>query len=195
MPKPFSDLASQVMAILASGGDPLQSQNEAVKKYWQWRLNPTDDSHDLPDESTRTEDRQLEDVYIEPFGVDLPDKLYAKVTISKRSLDFFTAKFTDLGVKATLADGEIGLKLGDFTPARVYARTGGATAPQERISRITGRKYKSYYARTDQGYSAPFGTKGTTLDYFTRTTEVETAVKDIATVKDFVTFSPEKTKV
>lgn len=193
MGKPFSDLDAQVIAILASGGDPLQSQNEAVRKYWEWKLNPSAASHDLPESSTRTQGRKLDDVMITPFSIAMPTGVEAKVTVSKRSLTFYNSKLSDLGV--TIDDGTgVSYRLDKFSPAKVYARTGASQSSTERTSRITGRKYKSYYTGTDQGYSAPFGQKTTTDNQFERQLIVKAAVLAIDTTIDLVSFTPEKAR-
>lgn len=191
MGKPFSDLEKQVIAILSGGGDPLQSQNEAVRKYWEWRLNPSSTAHDLPESSTRTSGRQLDDVAIVPFSTTLGANNYAKVTISQRSMAFYDSVKGILGHQ-TLADTDVAFRLGKFTPAKVYARTGAAAESTARTSRITGRKYKTRYAGTDQGYSAPFGAGTANENFYNRQQLVEEEVQKLDATINLISFSPEK---
>ncbi len=194
MGKPFSDLDKQVYAILAGGGDPLQSQNEAVRKYWEWKLNPSANSHDLPTSSTRTAGRKLTDVAITPFDIELDAGIFARVTISERSNTFYTDKLSDLGITAISATTKA-YSLGKFTPAKVYARTGASETSTERTSRITGRKYKTYYTSTDEGFSAPFGQKTAGDRESERQSALLPIVKGIADTIELVSFTPEKARI
>jgi hypothetical protein len=195
MGKPYSDLEKRAIAILSGGGDPATSQDQELAKYWKWRLNPSATSHDLPEASIRDTGRKLDDVAIEPFGVVFEGtNVYAKASISQRAKEFFSPKLADLGVKAI--DNTVkAYRLGRFKPARVYARKGAGTTSAPRTSRITGRKYKSYYQEADQGYSAPFGKKTGTDTQAGRQLIVQQAVKaiDAATI-NLITFTPEKVK-
>lgn len=157
MGKPFSDLEKQAFAILANGGDPAQSLNTELARYWRWRINPSLDSHDLDPESIRAENRKLDDFAIEPFGLDLPNGVSAKVTVSKRTQarvpEGSRATFGFKAINAT----NVAIKLANFRPAKVYWRTGALDQSVERTSRITGRKYKTYYRENAEGFSMPFG--------------------------------------
>ena len=194
MGKPFSDLEKQAFTILANGGDPAQSLNEELARYWRWRINPAANSHDLPSESTRTQGRKLDDFGLNPFGIEMPTGVLAKVTMSKR-----TQAAIDDPLKRTfgisdLDDTTQSYRLGRFTPAKVYWRTGASTTPVERTSRITGRKYKSYYEESDQGYTAPFGeaTDGASLQE--RQKEISAQIRQAFPTADLISFSPEKSR-
>lgn len=192
MGKPFSDLEKRAYAILANGGDPAQSQDQELAKYWRWRINPSLDSHDLPTASERPNGRKLDEVAIIPFGIDLPVNQYAKTTISKRSSTFISSGVkTALQIKDIVAD-TTAYRLARFRPAKVYARTGAAENPEERTSRITGRKYKSYYAAADQGYTMPFGSTEAASTVAERQAAISAAIKTQDATIDLITFSPEK---
>lgn len=189
MGKRFGDLEKQALAILANGGNPATSQNKALASYWTWRINPSDSSHNLPTASERPNGRKTNPTYLQPFGVVLPSNVFAKVTISQRS--FTAASATVLAacnLHTLVPASETGVKLKSFTPARVYWRTGEATTSAPRISRITKETYKSFYAATDEGYSVPFGRKGTD-SLLTRQNEIKAV---IGTGINLITFSPEK---
>jgi hypothetical protein len=196
MGKPYSDLEKRAIAVLAGGGDPAASQDQELASYWKWRINPTAPSHNLPTASERSTGRKLDDIAITPFGIEMGENMLAKVTISKRSDEFYKPKYADLGIE--LIDGtgtEVAYRLGSFKPARVYARTGAATSAVTRTSRITGKKYKSYYQESDQGYSAPFGKKLATDTQAERQQEIKTEVQSINSAINLITFTPEKIKV
>ncbi len=196
MGKRFGDLEKQALAILANGGNPATSQNTALANYWQWRINPSAPSHNLPELSERPNGRQTMPVYLKPFSVNLAAAIFAKVTISERS---DTAAGTTVKAACELSTDpltpttNIGLAIKGFKPARVYWRTGRADSSTDRTSRITREDYKSYYAAGDQGFSVPFGAKsGDSLA--TRQNDIKEAVKALSGVgpKALITFSPEK---
>lgn len=194
MGKPYSDLEKRAFALLAGGGNPANTQDEELRNYWTWKLNPRDNSHDLPTASQRSTNRKLNSVAIEPFaGMPFPD-LFAKVSISKRSDTATSGAIRTAVGFVSLTDGTNNTKLqksitlGRFIPARVYWRTGEAASPVARTSRITKRPYKSYYSAGDEGYSAPFGKVGTDT-LVQRQTAIKTA---LGTAINLVTFSPEK---
>lgn len=195
MGKPFGDLEKRALAVLAGGGNPAQSQDKELANYWTWRINPADNSHDLKTTSVRTSDRKLDDIGITPFSLDLPSGQLAKVTISQRSLAFAA------GIKAALGYEDLGAttvayRLGKFTPAKVYARTGASDVGVSRTSRITGRKYKSYYSEEKEGYSMPFGEKTAGDTQFERQTAISTALKALAAQKiELISFTPEKARI
>jgi hypothetical protein len=191
MGKPFSDLEKQALRLLAGGGDPLTGNDEELKKYWRWRINPGDPSHDLPDTSTRTVGRELVEIGITPFGLDLAAGQAARVTISTRSKDFYDPKKSELGHKV-LSATVIGIPL-DFRPAKVYARKGAAETPQSKTSRITGRKYKTKFVSGDQGFTSPFGLKVAGESIAVRQAALATEIGSIGTV-GLVTFTPERFK-
>ena len=194
MGKPFSDLEKSVLAILANGGDPTQSKDKEVANYWAWKIDPSAVSHDLPVASERPNGRKLDDFAVTPFGIDLPVNQYAKVTISKRSQAFMTETLkTALQIEDT-GPTVTAYRLARFTPARVYARTGAADTPISRTSRITGRKYKSYYAAGDEGYSMPFGSTAAATTVVERQEVIKKAIKDQDATIDLITFSPEKAR-
>lgn len=196
MAKRFGDLEKQALAILANGGNPATSQNTALANYWQWRVNPSDPAHNLPAASERPNGRQTMPVYLKPFGVNLAATIFAKVTISERS---DTAAGTTVKTACEILSDpltpatNIGLALKGFKPARVYWRTGRADSSSDRISRITKETYKSFYGTNDEGFSVPFGAKGSD-SLAIRQNDIKVAVKALAGVgsKGLITFSPEK---
>lgn len=187
MGKPYSDLEKRAIAILANGGNPAQSSDQAVAKFWQWYTNPSNANHKLPTASKRTTDRKKDPVYIKPFGKDLLAASYAKVQISKRTNAALPAATKTACNYHTLGAAEEGYRLRGFNPAYVYWRTGEATTPTDRTSRITGRSYSSYFAAGDQGYTAPFGKTGTESE-----SDRQRAIKATLTTFNLVTFTPEK---
>ncbi|WP_009632445.1 hypothetical protein [Synechocystis sp. PCC 7509] len=194
MGKRFGDLEKQALAILAGGGDPATSLDEGLKKFWAWKINPSAASHNLPAVSERPNGRETLEIHLKPFAATLPANVFATVTLSKRSdTAGGNAIKTACGLTVPTVGTDIGLKLKNFTPARVYWRVGRAASSSDRISRITGRSYKSYYAAADEGFSMPFGKKGTD-DLESRQVEIETAVEELAGVgaNGLITFSPEK---
>ena len=188
MGKPYSDLEKRAIAILAGGGNPATSQDEAVRKYWQWKINPSSSAHDLPETSTRTTGRKKDEVLLLPFGVTLSTGLFAKAMISKRSNTALPSGVKTACAYKTLDTGNQALKLANFRPAQVYWRTGEGTTSAERISRITGRKYKSYYTAADEGFVAPFGRNNTSDVEGARQTVIKAAFSGI----NLITFTPEK---
>jgi hypothetical protein len=191
MGKPFSDLEKQALRLLAGGGNPLTGNDDQLKKYWKWRINPGDPSHNLPTESTRTVGRQLNEIGIIPFGLDLATNQVAKTTVSQRSQTFYASKKSELGHK-TLGGTTITIPL-DFIPARIYARQSTATAPREETSRITGRKYKTKFTSANQGFSAPFGLKTAGDEIAARQLALAVEIRGLQDVQ-LVTFTPERFK-
>ena len=192
MGKPFSDLEKRAFTILANGGDPAASQDSELASYWRWRINPSLNSHDLPAASERPDGRKLDDVYINPFGVDMPTGVFAKVSASQRALTYAQAGLKTALQHTTLAATETGFKLGNFKPAKVYLRTGAAATSLSRTSRITGREYKSYYAREDEGYTYPFGQNNDAETLSDRQSEIRTAILAQDSTINLISFSPEK---
>lgn len=191
MGKPYSDLEKRAIAILAGGGNPATSADKEVANYWQWKINPTASNHDLPATSTRTAGRKLEAVGINPFQFSLPVSVFARVTISERAKAFAASFKTELG-HDDLTGTNLAYPLGKFRPAKVYARKGASETSSERISRITGRRYKSYYAGSDEGFTAPFGEKTIGDDQFERQLVIRSAILASDTTINLITFSPEK---
>lgn len=194
MAKPFSDLEKRAIAILANGGDPTQSRDLELARYWEWRINPSADSHDLPAASERPEGRKLDDFAINPFGLDLGADVFAKVTMSKRTQAALSdPQKTALQIQAVEPTTKA-YRLANFKPAKVYWREGAANTAIERTSRITGRKYKTYYEPTDQGYTAPFGTNtaGDTVNQ--RQAAIRAAIQTATSTIDLLTFTPEKSR-
>lgn len=189
MGKRFGDLEKRALAILANGGNPATSQDEALRNYWAWKINPSANSHNLPTASERPNGRKTVAAYLEPFAVDLPTDLLAKVSISTRSNTAANAAQvkTASEVITALTGATVALALKGFTPARVYWRTGEATSSSPRTSRITNQPYKSYYAATDEGFSIPFGRKST--DPLSKR---QKDIKAALPAGTRVTFSPEK---
>jgi hypothetical protein len=89
-----------------------------------------------------------------------------ELAISKRAADW--VKITE-GVKAAmnvkttpLAEEEVLEELSSYYPAQFVARNGANQAAVESDpSRITGKKYKTKFKPSDQGYTVPFGTNST----------------------------------
>lgn len=193
MGKRFGDLEKRALAILANGGNPATSADKALANYWIWRVNPSDPSHNLPTPSERPQGRKTNPTYLQPFGVVLTANVFAKVTISQRSFTAASAPvLAACNLHTLVPASEIGLKLKSFTPARVYWRTGESTTSAPRISRITKETYKSFYTPTDQGFSVPFGRKGTD-SLLTRQNDIRAAIEAaIGNGTNLITFSPEK---
>lgn len=188
MGKPYSDLEKRAIAILANGGNPATSQDQALARYWQWKTNPSSNAHNLPEASTRTANRKKDEVYLEPFGVDLVDGILAKVFITKRTNTALPAGVKTACAHKTLGNNQ-GLKLKSYSPAYVYWRTGEAATSAPRTSRITGRSYKSYYTQTDEGFLAPFGRSVATDSEADRQKAIKAA---FGTGINLITFTPEK---
>ncbi|PSB47300.1 hypothetical protein C7B80_10220 [Cyanosarcina cf. burmensis CCALA 770] len=190
MGKPYSDLEKQCIAILANGGNPANSQDEAVAKYWQWKINPSSNAHKFTGDlagSKRSAGRKLSTRYIKPFDAIVAATTYAAVTMSARSLTEIPQAVRDSFGFHTLAAGDQGIKIGKFKPAKVYYRTGASETSSERTSRVTGREYKSYYTSSDQGYTAPFGVVGSDTEA-QRQTAIRTA---LGSNINLVTFTPQ----
>lgn len=187
MGKPYSDLEKRAIAILAGGGNPATSQDEAVKKYWTWKINPGANTHNLPTASQRSNNRKKDPVYIKIFSEVLPSNVYAKVQITKRTNAALEGDTKTACNYHALANGDMGLRLKNFTPAYVYWRTGEATTSASRTSRITGRSYKSYYTQTDEGYVAPFG-RDTAETEGVRQQKIRATFTNV----NLIAFTPEK---
>lgn len=190
MGKPYSDLEKRAIAILANGGNPATSQDKALANYWQWKINPSSNAHNLPQQSTRTTGRKKDEVALIPFGVDLNTTTFAKALITKR-----TNTALPPGVKTACAYQTRGLndqvlRLRGYNPAYVYWRTGEAATSAPRISRITTTPYKSYYAAIDEGYLAPFGRNTATDSENDRQRAIRAAFG--TTPPNLITFTPEK---
>ena len=194
MGKPFSDLEKRALAILANGGDPSQSRDLELARYWEWRLNPSASSHDLPEASTRTTGRKLDDYALRPFGIDLPAGTFAKVTMSQRTKAALSANQLTILQVTEIEQNTTAYRLARFTPAKVYWRTGANATPIERTSRITGRKYKTYYEQSDEGYTAPFGKAGDNVSLQQRQQAIREALQPESGTVDLVSFSPEKAR-
>lgn len=189
MGKRFGDLEKQAIAILANGGNPATSQDDALRNYWAWKINPSSSAHRLPPASKRTTGRKTREIFIKPFGVDLPAAIFARVTISERSNTVATPSIKGAcAVTMTIGPTDTGMPIKGFVPARVYWRTGEAVTSGDRISRITNQPYKSFYAAGDEGYSVPFGQSGSD-SLAKRQKDIETALN---LPNALVTFSPEK---
>lgn len=189
MAKPYRDLERRALDILASGGNPANSADKYLRNYWEWRLNPSANSHDLPAASERPTGRKKTSVYLKPFGKNLPADTLYKASITIRSnqarggqgLSDSVLGYEPLGTKNDEEPKR-------FRPARVYYRTGDSTTPITRTSRITTRVYKSYYSSGDQGFSMPFGRVGTDTEK-ERQNAIRTAIgNDI----NLVTFTAER---
>lgn len=189
MGKPYSDLEKRALAILANGGNPAQSQDTAVANYWQWKINPSSNAHNLPTESTRTADRKKDAVALLPFGATLATGTFAKAQITKRTNTALPANVKSAAGYQTVSGTQQALRLRGYQPAYVYWRTGEATTSASRTSRITRRPYKSYYTASDQGYLAPFGRVNTADTEGQRQQAIKTA---FATGINLITFTPEK---
>lgn len=190
MARRFSDLEKRALAILANGGNPATSQDEALRNYWNWKINPSSAAHNLPAASERPNGRKKIPVYLEPFAIDLPTGVIAKVTISQRSNTATTQPVRD-ACGLVLLNANAGLGLKGFTPARVYWRTGESATSALRISRITNQPYKSFYTATDEGFSVPFGRSGT-QSLAQRQAAIKTAIAPAGSPINLITFSPEK---
>lgn len=190
MAKPFSDLEKRAIAILANGGNPATSQDTALARYWAWKINPSSNAHNLPEDSTRTTGRKKDQVSLIPFGVDLAASTFAKAQLTKRTNGAMPAGVkTACAYKATTATDQV-LRLRGYNPAYVYWRLGDAATSTARPSRITGRSYKSYYTASDEGYLAPFGRNNTADSENDRQRAIKAAFA--APAPNLITFTPEK---
>lgn len=190
MPKRFGDLEKRAIAILANGGNPANSNDTEVARYWQWKINPSNANHKLPTTSVRANNRKLSNRNITPFNVEMVAGTFAQVQISARTATAAQTIATQLGYQ-TLTAGQNSYPLKKFKPAQVYWRTGAATTSAARTSRITGRSYKSYYTNADEGYTASFGKVGTD-SYTDRTRAITTA---LGTTINLITFTAEKASI
>lgn len=196
MGKAYSDLEQRALAVLAGGGDPGTSQDEGLANYWKWKINPIAASHNLPAASERPAGRKLVDVTLKPFGLDSTVDALIKTTISIRSSEYFASKFNILAIDL-VSSSTTGtpLRLKGYKPARVYARTGAGTSGVSRTSRITGRRYKSYFAESDQGYSAPFGKIAASSTEASQQLDIRASLTGGTSTVGLITFTPEKLKV
>lgn len=188
MGKRFGDLEKRAIAILANGGNPASSQDQALANYWQWKINPSSNAHNLPETSTRTSGRRKDPKYITPFGVVLAANQLAKVQVTRRTLAVVTGTLLTAVGLGNLTGTETGIKIGSFQPAQVYWRIGAATSSAQRTSRITNEQYKSYYVGSDEGYVAPFGKVGND-SLLQRQTTIKTA---LGANINLISFRPEK---
>lgn len=195
MGKPYSDLEKRALAILANGGNPATSLDKELANYWQWKINPSLATHNLPEVSTRTVGRKLNNVGINPFGLSMAVNTFAKVSVSQRSQTWASSTLETALSHQPLAGSNVGYKLGSYTPARVYARTGAAATSADRTSRVTGRKYKSYYAPADEGYTLPFGQNVDSSNFAVRQEVIRQAILVQDPTINLISFSPEKLRV
>ena len=189
MGKPFSDLERRAIALVAVQPNYTTWPDEELRKFWAWKIYADRASHNLPAASERPTGRKKTKVYLTPFGQNIPTTVVFGCTISERSN---TARTTQSLTDAALGYEPIAAKMDlttkRFKPARVYYRTGDAADSIGRVSRITGRTYKTYYSGSDQGYSAPFGKVGTDTEG-ARQTALKTA---IGTDIKLITFTSER---
>lgn len=188
MGRRFSDLEKSVLAILANGGNPLTSSDEAVRRYWEWKVNPSSPAHNLPETSTRTAGRRTDPRFIQPFSVDLAVDQFAKVQLTRRTQTGAPAGLIAAMGYRTLTGTQRSIGIKRFKPAQVYWRNGAAENSSPARSRITNRPYKTYYTGTDQGYVASFGQVGAETVQ-ERQRAITTA---LGTAINLITFSPEK---
>lgn len=190
MGRPYSDLEKQCVAILANGGNPASSSDEAVAKYWAWKINPSSSAHQFTGDratSKRSTGRKLDTKYIQPFDGIVATATLIEVSISQRAMTDISETVRNTFGFQTPSGTNQKVPLKRFKPAKVYYRTGAAETSAERTSRITGRKYKSYYSASDNGYSAPFGLVGSDTE-LQRRTAIKTALG--ATI-NLITFTPQ----
>jgi len=119
MGKPFSDLEKRAIAILANGGNPANSADTELARYWQWKINPSSNAHDLPAASTRTTGRKKDPVYLLPFGTTLATNVLAKVQITRRTNTALPAVVKTACGHETLGSRE-GYRFKSYNPAYVY---------------------------------------------------------------------------
>lgn len=186
----FGDLEKRAIAILANGGNPANSNDTELARYWQWKINPSSANHKLPAASVRGTNRKLNNRHITPFNVEMVAGTFVQVQISQRTATAAQTIATQLGYQ-TLTAGQNSYPLKKFKPAQVYWRTGAAATSTPRTSRITGKPYKSYFTGADEGYTASFGKVGTD-SYTDRTRAIQTALGNTI---NLVTFTAEKASI
>lgn len=189
MGKPYSDLERQAIAILANGGNPATSADTALARYWQWRINPSSSAHDLPAASTRTTGRKKDPVYLLPFGIILAANVLAKVQMTGRTNTALPALVKSACGHEVLGSRD-GYRFRSYKPAYVYWRTGASTTSDPRVSRITGRRYKSAFTAGDEGFLAPFGRTTTNDTEASRQEAIFAAFPNPRPA--LITFTPEK---
>jgi len=190
----FSDLEARLLSFLQSGGgkDINQIQDEALRKYAEWKFNQGGNKRKLPASSTR--DRKgIKYAIIQPFGVESDNRKLYLASVSERARLWLAGQPTNLkiavGWKPEPASSSTNqpILVKGFMPARAVIRQKAASA-DERTSRITGQKYKTKASSSQQGYSIPFGSVSDNAE-ITQAREITSAVQG----ENFsVNFLPEK---
>ncbi len=95
-------------------------------------------------------------LYIEPFSFDMPADYYVKVSASTPVVTARLAAINTGGVRtlATLATGDIGLRVARFRPAKIIITTGRRATGTREVSKTSGLPYKAYGGNRS---SIPFG--------------------------------------
>jgi hypothetical protein len=155
----FGDLEERLLTYLQSGGAVAQIQDRALKKYAEWKFNVGGNERNLPDTSVRNR-QGLKYAIIKPFGRTNSDML-VYVSVSNRAYEWANeqnAVKVELKWQALPAANATNLPnlIKGFSPAQAVFRQ-QATSTISRVSRITGKTYKTKSGSSQQGYVLPFG--------------------------------------
>lgn len=158
----FSDLNRQAIGLLKEGKDPLQSNDDALKKFWQWRLYTDPTKHTRSTASNRQTNGTTR-VIVFPFSVNGTNP-YHYATVSNRAYNNNAlpgrAKLnwqTGVAADARISNDR------NYTPARANIRevSSNIISVPGTSNKITGRPYKTRSGSAQQGWSVPFGKTGT----------------------------------
>lgn len=138
----------------------LQSKHSAtvLAKYKAYLENPEIAKQDHP----VTNRPASQELYITPFGLALPAKVFAICGASVTTVSTYLAKVNTGGsrtketITTTGQTPEVGLKIEGYRAARVVVRTGRSKTGTRTLSKTSGMPYK-YYGGKSQ--SIPFGRK------------------------------------
>ena len=154
MSRRFSRLEAEVLAILKAGGDPLQSKDQAIVKYWGWRIHKDATQHNRA--TTRTLLGTTR-VIIFPFAVaGNTAHTYAELSTRAYNSTLITDKPALFDWKTGVAADTVIQQRGNFSPAKAIVRQKGTTEQSE-TSKITGRSYKTKSGPAQEGFVFPFG--------------------------------------
>lgn len=190
----FADLEARLLSYLQSPGasDINSIQDEALRKYAQWKFNTGGDKRKLPASSTRNR-QGFKYAIIEPFGMDPTKNELRLAGVSERARTWLASQPSLLKlavgwkpIPAPDAGNQPSLVRG-FVAARAIIRQKAANSSEVR-SRITGKQYNTKSGTSQQGYSIPFGSVSNNAEIM-QAREIQAAVPD---ANFSVSFLPEK---